>query len=160
MKGTRGTSPFANEYPFSDCQYILFKSPNHPQWSSQMRQLNSGSQTPLNYTFCLNPLIFRLWVLKAHQRYLVPWAPFFLNPRPPAHSFLPLISCGTEKGRQREMVISAPVCDFFVGERNFPCVFPKREKEISALEALAPIPCSIPPHLISPSLLFPMCLAG
>lgn len=80
MKGTRGTSPFANEYPFSDCQYILFKSPNHPQWSSQMRQLNSGSQTPLNYTFCLNPLIFRLWVLKAHQRYLVPWAPFFFKP--------------------------------------------------------------------------------
>ena len=149
MKGSQGTSPFANEYPFSDCQYILFKSPNHPQWSSQMRQLNSGSQTPLNCTFCLNPLIFRLWVLKAHQRYLVPWAPFFFKKRrPPAHSFLPLISCGRE--RERETVGSGHFSSrlwFLCQREKFPMCFQKKKKK---KERLAPWKRSLQFPVVSP----------
>lgn len=65
-----------------------------------MRQLNSGFQTPLNYTLCLSPLLFQMCVLKAHQGYLVRWAPF--KQGPPAHSFLSFISWGKESERETE----------------------------------------------------------
>lgn len=152
MNGTEGTTLFLKLVAFVKLPvlYILFKSLNHPQWNSQMRQLNSRFQTPLNYTFCLNYLIIQLWILKAHQGYLVPWS--FLTGTTSLLFSLSLISCGSVKERGKW---TASVRDSSVREK-FP-MFSK--KGISALVALVPIPCSILSHLISFSLM-PMCLVG
>lgn len=141
---------FLNQYPFSTRLYYLFKSSNHPQRCPQMSQLNSGFQTPLNYIFCPNPLIFQMWILKSSFSTLGFRLKRDHQLTPFCHSF-PVGERKRDRGK-----LTFRQAEYLHLRENFPCVF---KKEISALDALAPIPCSVLSQLISSPHL-PMCLVG
>lgn len=122
MNGTQGTTLFLKWVSFLKLPVYPLQIPKPPSVKLTNEAIKSKVGTPLNYTFCPNPLIIQLWILKAHQGYLAPWS--FLTRTTSSLFSLSFISWGNVKeseGNEHLSKRKTSRLQFILWERNFPC---------------------------------------